>query len=268
MRSLIIFGLLAGMTLLGWTGDPQEVSSPPAPAGDIRMRFESLHRAWKEKREFWVSSDLDVYLKCDEYERLVALGPRAVPFFVEEIDAYDKRQAERRAGKLDEYKPGDNADSLLQDAVERIAHRKFKDHLEMHAWWDSRGQFPVRFRQAYEQWQRARADGQSVLQVEETAFDDHTKRLQTRQTRTELGKAYFAIRDLGIGALPFLVETIKAGDYDLLSIYAEMVGWRDPPERAGTLADQARKALAYWELHYEELLLPPAPAPQREERKP
>jgi hypothetical protein len=263
MRFLFIISLFAGLVLLGCASDPPKAASRPAPDGDLREQYEACYRAWQEKveRDFSTSSlGPEVYRKCDEYERLVALGPRAVPFFIKELEGWAKFKKDGTFARGDAF--------LLDDAVGRIVHKKFEDWADVLAWWQSRADVPLRFRQAYEQWKRAKADGQSVLQVDETVFDERTKRLQTRQTRTELGKAYFAIRDLGIDALPFLVETLKAGDYDLLPINAEVGGWRAPPERAGTLAEQAKEALEFWEKYREELLLPPAPAAPQKEQKP
>jgi hypothetical protein len=186
---------------------------------------------------------MEVFRKCDEYGRLMALGPRAVPFFVEEIASMEKNlngAARDDARRTVPVFP-------LREAVERIVRKEFKEGEEVVAWWQSRGDVPARFRQASTQWQRLKEDGRMQLEVAETVFDDRSKTLQVRRTRTERGKAYFAIRELGIDALPLIVETLKAGDHELLPIFAELGGNRYPADRAGTLAEQARTALKWWE---------------------
>jgi hypothetical protein len=264
MRFLLIIGLLAGIApLVGCARNPPEVMRQPEPDGDLREQFDARYQAWRKKIDRACKGfphELEIYREWSEFERLVDLGPNAVPFFIEKID-------ESAKFAKDDTPPRDPA-FLLDGVVGRIVHKKFKDTKEVLSWWQTRGEAPVRFRQAYEQWKQAKRDGQSLLQVEETVFDERTKRPQARQTRTELGKAYFAILDLGIDALPFIVDTIKAGDYDLLPIYGVVGGWRFPPERAGSLAEQAKEALEFWEKHRDDRVLPPAPAAQQKEQKP
>jgi hypothetical protein len=260
MRLLRSISLFAGLAMLGCAGQPPDTVGQPASG--TRQEFEVYYQAWQEKikRDFSAVSSFDPYRDCDEYERLVALGPRAVPFMVEEIAALEKSRKGADQGDARRTVPT----FLLREAVERIVHKKFKNDAEVVTWWRSRGEAPARFRQAYAQWRRAKADGQSALQVEETVYDDRSKTLQTRQTRTELGQAYFAIRDLGIDAMPLIIETIKAGDYDLLPIFGDVGGLRLRPEHAGPLAEQAKDALHWWEVCREECLLPPPPAPQQQ----
>ncbi len=237
--------------------------------GTTTARAEFQHRisAWKEeqvRRRFVLYDSFERYTQCESYERIVALGIRAVPLFVEEAE------------KSLETK--DLNQIRLQRALERITKRKFRppgahpagSYLcpeVVVAWWKARPQAPVEFEKHYARWKQARANGILSLETTEKVYDDSRKIFITKVTKTELGKAYDAMREFGIEAIPFVIEKLKAKDYDLLPLISELT-LDEGHTQSGTMEQRVEFTLDWWESEKDKWLLPPVSAARLRDAKP
>ena len=90
-------------------------------------------------------------------------------------------------------------------------------------------------------------------------YDDVSKQVETKVTRTDLGQAYQGINDLGIDALPLIVDRIKHADYDLLPLFGELTGG-EGVTHVGSLEERISFTLEWWETNKKDWLLPPGSA--------
>jgi len=231
----------------------------PMSTQKLQQEFTRRHAAWRAKlgppeRILWSSSSsswVRRQIEIPEFNRLVQLGPRAVPFLVETIEANDK------------------GDWLLNKAVEHIIRRKFGDREDAVKWWKGRPAALVEFDKAHAKWRLAKANGNLVLQTRERVWNDATKDIETRFRATEMGQAYESMRAFGIDALPTIVEKIKAGDHDLIPLFQELTGGvgiivaktSDNPQGPLTVD------LRLWEHYKDRFLLPPVSAAKLKDDK-
>ena len=120
---------------------------------------------------------------------------------------------------------------------------------------------PKQFQQAYDRWKNLKAqlgEEYPVIKTVETVYVDASKSLSTRVTTTEFGRAYNALKDVGIDTLPLIVEKLKEGDYDLLPIFEELTDGEGARPGGGWPKDRAEFAVQWWEEHKQDWLVPPS----------
>lgn len=147
----------------------------------VRGAFEDRYQIWRT----WVNDHpyLSTYTECEEFQAIVELGPRVLPWLVEKIE-----------GNADDFH--------LEVAIQRIAKRRF-DRTEwpegklgdaktaagmyMHWWKEGRFKTGERFAELHGKW----------------------KTLKSENKEKESREAYQQVVDLGIAALPSLIDKVN-----------------------------------------------------------
>jgi hypothetical protein len=218
----------------------------------LRAEFERRYTAWRGTEKFTALSDVTKLAEIESFHEIVLLGPSAIPFMIERIE--------------ESRRMSDPFGHILHIAVRRITKASFPPAADVVSWWKSRGDLPARFEKHYTNWKQARAKGPLVLQTEQHVYNDSTKRIERKLTETELGQAYKALRDLGIDALPLIVEKVKAGDLDLLPLFDELTDGIGHTY-VGTLQERAKFTLNWWEANKKDWLVPPVSAAKLKDDK-
>ena len=215
--------------------------------------FWALHEAWRESilalpEKVWQTSDLReqaVYQENEHCQKLVALGPDIIPLMI-------------RVGQKRTY---------LLHVVEMICKRRFPYHRDREAssfgksvfiiegvpgydpgygfprmaqvwlyWWNEvRAQTPELFAGHYEEWKALRDEGKT---------EEAAKKLES-------------IKNLGIDALPSVMEAVAAGDKDMAPVAAYLA---DVPWITGEKASDAMtcdECVAWWNGNKEHYAMPP-----------
>jgi hypothetical protein len=223
---------------------------------DLKSEFESRYAAWRQKikEDFRFVSDGDLYTRCREFDRIVDLGAPVVPLLVEKITT---SAAEKEL-----------VDIVLYRAVERITKKRFGSTTELLDWWKSRHVVANEFETAYTRWKNAKAKAPAalLLRSDEQVYDDAAKVIKTRVSRTELGRAYTAMRELGIDVLPLIIGKLKDRDFDLLPLFGELTDGNALTE-IGTLQERAEFTVSWWEANKKDWLLPPVSAAKLKDDK-
>jgi hypothetical protein len=214
---------------------------------EARSAFEARYAAWREhrRRVSWGSSisNWRGAIDSEQYRAMVRLGIPALPFMVEKV----------------------REDPLIASAIEDIA--KFRPHIRSHRtqqgplwtvdefpdvrrpvgrpldagaiwlrWWhERRERTPEWFDQRYREW----------------------KRLKTEGKQEEAKQQYQLIVDLGLEALPLMVETMKKGSSDLVPALSKLTN--------GAVSEDAKPAecVQWWKQNKGDWTLPP-PQPKEE----
>lgn len=216
----------------------------------LRATFERKYAAWREHMrtpKMIVSSGLNVYDSV-EFRELVGMGPPVVGWMLEKVSA-------------DPY-----AYDLIR-AVSDITRRRFpqQDRLEIMStrekiamwasWWKGGAALARReFDEAYAKWRAAKTKDKMVLWTTRCVYDEDETLVREAKSVTDLGRAYRALVNLGVGILPFVLEGIERGDWDLLPILAGVTRGEGAPH---TLSREDRKqfALEWWRRNKTEWLL-------------
>ncbi|MHB0935539.1 MAG: hypothetical protein ACYDCO_03435 [Armatimonadota bacterium] len=198
----------------------------PAAETDLRATFEGRYQAWRQWCEAHrFSSSLT---GNQEFSNLVALGPQAVPLFLE------KAEAEAANG----YGVSMTSAVSLVARV-RLPHlREAKSNREcvnayLQWWREDRKNVRGRFLVLANQWQQASSG--------------------SPEARAISGQ----MKDLGIDALPFIAEMFQAGEgAALLPLFITLTGGQGAPAQ-GTPEERIRAAAAWWAANREAWTLPP-----------
>ena len=251
LKLFIIISLLA----LGVTKCICQVTPIKDNKGNIEQVFEEKYSAWKK----WVAAHLNSNdgTNCPEYVALTKLGPEVVPVIIKKIQT-DK-----------------NGSSGLAEVIGAITKvRITQDKWPPQAtygdvfllWWNVyRKQTAETYATLKKKWHELLVSDTIErsynrlprLWENEMVYDYQTAALMEipRQRLTELGKTYFAIKDLGIDVLPLIVADVKKGDSELLPIFFDLTQYKmgDSFTPAKT---RMESALKWWELHNDEWTIP------------
>jgi len=266
-RPVCSVGIVLGVLALGvvpCTGGPKSREGSGANPGtnkavdhdEMRVRFEKAYAAFhdriaKDPRiQFSSIGGSEYYERYDEYGALLRLGPGAVPFMIEKIA--------NREG----YRYG----TSLIPLVERIARIDPGPPHDVIGWWKARAATPAKFEKAYAEWKRARSTEPRLLQIEETVYDDEKRLIKKVIKKTDLGRAFDALRAFGLDSLPHVVEKLREGDGDLIPLFDDLVGGNCPATE-GTGQERIASILAWWNEHERDFLLPPVSAAKLKEDK-
>jgi len=259
---------------------PSARSQPPARLGDSELRIEFAKRwAAYVKRMTEISPERVLnpsskgprhFQRCEEYERLIELGPQAAHIFIEEISAGEWRLMPALV-RITKWKYELDPESRQAIVVTRrgavpSSDARSPEPNDFVQWWRSRPETPVRFDRAYKDWKELNRARPMILETTQRIYDNQRKLILTETTKSDLGRAYDRLREFGIDALPVIVEKIKAGDHDLLPIFAELTDGIGEGF-GGTLAERAEYVLREWEMHSARFLLPPVSAAKLKDAK-
>jgi len=242
-----VFALLC-WPLVASCAEPENADSSLA---DIDSTFERLYDDWVASltRVMGFSSIVDRQKCFDdnvEFQRIIALGTPAVPMIVKKLEennwlGYALHRItkyawhEKRLGG----KPEEFVWTVEEFPAVRSPHRPPDSTLLWKRWWlEERRQTPERFAGLYEQWQALKREGKVGEAVE-------------KQQR---------IKDLGIDALPLVVEKVKQGDAGLIAVMSYLTD--------GKLPESAKpeECVSWWAANKDKWTLPP-PETAREPEK-
>jgi hypothetical protein len=195
---------LATHPLSSLPGEVPLAAQPPA-AGDVESLFEAKYAAWAAWLQEHASPsskiDLSTLFDNQPFRDIVALGPPAVPYMVDKMEqnhwigeALSRitkfKWHERRVG------PGPGQWVwIIEEFPELAEETRWPWRGLWRKWWNEGSQkTPQWFDQRYREWQEVLAQGKGL----------------------EAQEKYQRIIDLGIGALPYMVEKIQAGDTALV----------------------------------------------------
>ena len=208
---------LYGLALVAMTTLPGLASGEP-----VRDTFENRYQVWRA----WVTAHpaLSTYTTSQEFQAIVELGPSAIPFLVEKIEKNPE-------------------DFHLEVAIHRIAKKRFdktewpqeklgdaKTAAAMYVEWWKEGRFKTgeQFAELHGKW----------------------KSLKAAKNDKDAEETYRRIVDLGIPALPYLIEEVDLQPEFALAISRLSDGALPP---TATVADCRQ----WWDKNKQKVELPP-----------
>ena len=191
---------------------------------NIKGQFDQKYRMWKE----FMASNKAIFLtdttgrQSMYFDEIIKLGPSAVPYIIEKM----------------------KTDPVLWYAVRVISKKCF----EKHEWnetnndkdaatlflnWYNYGRF-----QTSQQFEKLYTESKNLKKV-------------TKIKESETKENYQMIKNLGIDALPYMVEKVKQGDTNLIPIISELAD--------GEIKSTAKPAecIEWWQKNKEKWTLPP-----------
>jgi hypothetical protein len=247
-----------------------------APQSERETRGAGLREALEAEYGLFLAAPLfrevDLYSSDIPYspqalafgQRIAVMGPDVLPFLMEKLKGLNKRPPESARAQF------------LASGVCRVARRWFApeewpggkiggpdQHVALVlAWWEA-GQKGTtgRFEHLYSEWKRLKTS-HSVLSRHTQLYEDTAKTIslvKNYDTVTEMGRTFEAIgRGLGLGALPPLMDKLRAGDYDVLPFIAQIT--REEATsldgHEGTLEERARRCLEWWDRNKDRWTIP------------
>jgi len=201
---------------------------------DVKQQFEAKYQMWREylsRPEIMVQSRATSHFACPQFRQIVELGLPALPYIVEKIEQNDDRvlwKAFEEIAKVrirQQYDRGKNRVTFpdFPDVDPR------KESVYVRWWYEGRKRTAERFGELYSEWQALTHQGK----------------------KGEATERYERIRDLGIDALPLIMEKIKAGDAELIRAVSWLTDGRVPG------AATPSECLAWWAANKHKWTLPP-----------
>ena len=248
LKVFIIISLLA----LGVTKCLCQAIPVNGNKGNIEQIFEEKYSAWEKcVADHPNSSDRS---SCDEFTAIVNLGPRVVPVLIKKMQM-DKSSLSMGLASV-----------IALITKVKISRDKWPSKTAFREsyllWWDVyRKQTAETYATLKKKWHELLVSDTIErsynrlprLWENEMVYDYQTAALMEipRQRLTELGKTYFAIKDLGIDVLPLIIADVKNGDSVLLPVFFDLTQYKvgDSFTPAKT---RMESALKWWELHKDE----------------
>jgi len=224
---------------------PQPPAAPvaaPTPQLDVKAAFDQAYADWLAYLpSVSFHSDSGPYVNNEPFNRMVALGPAALPCFFAKLTP--------TAGTAEP------APSLLWAGVWRLTKRNFsKEELEAAPrqgqtgdiwfnWWRA-GEAGARrdFDTRLAAWHQVKGNAKTVsLWTQETVYLTDYNYLSTpRRQMTPAGDAYQALQDLGLAILPFLAEQFQQGNYEFVDMAYALTDNKPPPPSEVALSAKGR----------------------------
>jgi hypothetical protein len=221
--------------------------------------FEARYKAWVSERHRvsplwsseWTEEDHRAFYGTDSYRALVALGARVLP------EVWGRLESDGRLARLvwditkwryetvrSGAKPGQHVWTVdaFPDMKSTTGPPGWRSVLLR--WWRENPKWTEeRFARLYQEWKALTAEGK----------------------REEAEARYQAIKDLGIAALPYMMEKVKAGETALMPAIAYLTDGAVPAD------SDSEACLAWWEENRERWTIPfevPLPEPAEAEPAP
>jgi len=215
--------------------------SPADEPGDVRRAFEERFANWQARSGKVVQlSHVGPYLQNEEFAALVALGPRIAPMLMEKYEAA-------------------RGDVLVEAAVLAVCRLEdLAPHSTLEEWWRRGGPDEVYLAGVYAKWKAAKTGQEVRLWAEEVSYSDGSKKISRTRTWTTPGRAWEALRRVGLPVIPFANERFREDDYDLYEILRELTDNKAPESWVTGPPDPKwrQKYLAWWEHHKDEWVIP------------
>jgi len=227
------------------------VWAAPADEG-LQRTFEQAYAAWRDYiPQVALHSDNSAYTDNTAFEAMVDLGPKVVPLIIAQLKT-------------------DPAAHFLVHALARITHKRVRPAdpnavvgnqglaLLWVEWFEGgHEQTPTLFRAALSDWRALREKGETLLWTD-TFSIHHTPGLysvRSERDLTPLGDAYQRMSDLGIEALPLIVDAVGGGQVDLVALIPAITN-RKAGVSAASDEDLPQRTLAWWEANKQDWLIP------------
>lgn len=230
-------------------GAGNEDRAAPSKTVDRKTEFERLYLE-SGKTHSLSSIRETVISENPAYMKMIALGPRCLPFLMAKVDqgvpsAYDLIGV---AEKILKVRPPKDPKMAIKGGEQRWLKRKLeKGYQEAEA----------RFRKLQAAWAAAKARSKDhVLWRDVTVLDQEFKVLKVRREYTPLGKVYRDIQSLGLFVLPSLMEGLAAGRHtDFLPIVRFLTNGRAPIHGASPPVE-TKRCDEWWKKHKDEWTVP------------
>ena len=226
-------------------GAGNEDRAEPSKKVDIKTEFERLYLESRKTPSF-SSIRETVISENPAYMKMIALGPRCLPFLMAKLDqgvpsAYNLIVV---AEKILKVRPPKDPKMALKGGEERWLKKKLEKGYQ---------EADARFRKLQAQWAAEKARSKDhVLWRDVTVLDNESKVLKVRREYTPLGKVYRDIQSLGLFVLPSLMEGLAAGRCtDFLPIVRFLTNGRAPIHAASPIPD-AKRCVEWWKKHKDE----------------
>jgi hypothetical protein len=221
---------------------------------DVRAAFDREYEAYMHAPDGTGYTGGTTALQQQHLDSIARLGPRALPLVMETLRETGDSNLAAVAGRM----------SKKHFVLSELPDGKPPDQHGWVAlclrWWDrEHARTPQRFAELYEVWKQTKRQWM-VLGSYELVYDDSFKGIwYSRRAQTKDGELLDEIKALGIAALPFMMEKIKEGDYDMLPVIAQLTdgGAADAEPLADQpLEERARRCLEWWEKNKEQWTIP------------
>jgi hypothetical protein len=214
----------------------------------LQEQFEARYKAWIQRVERGPYSPAGDFptervFGNKEFGEIVALGPKALPFIIAGIRTYPHvAEAASRIAKWEFYfVTGTSARPSRKQVIYVLEFPDIKSTSGIPSaseiwlrWWRDNPKWTAdRFSKHYAEWQLLTGEGKDK----------------------EAEAEYQAIKDLGIAALPFMMERVKQGDRRLMPAISYLTDSAVPADWEPVVA------LEWWEKNKEQWTIPFGPLP-------
>ena len=217
---------------------------------DLKAVFETKYKAWKDycsQPSISVSSDTTRYINNDPYREMIQLGIPALPYMMEKIGSdpsghflcalmppnmksavpmitKKKFQITRTGQKRSEFRWTVEEFPDMKELDKRPAMNKL-----FLRWWKEGGRSTSQqFEKFYQEWKKLNQEGKE----------------------TEAKAKYQRMIDLGVAALPYMIEKVEQGDAELVPAISELTDSKVKKD-----AKQS-ECLNWWKENKEKWLIP------------
>jgi len=230
-----------------------EAPGPVREPAMLKKRIAEL-REQAKRTPSWASTVPGVLAENQALQDMIALGPPCLPYL---LDAVKER------GR-DEY-------ILLWVAAEILKVRPPRDVAgtapRLREWLHAKvaggvDEASKEFASLKSRWDKLKNQtGEPLLWYDRVLLDPEYKVLRQKRELTDLGKVYVEIQQLGVQALPALMDELRNGEYDFLPIVRDLTNGA-AHHAAGNAEHMAKTALKWWAEHGDEWTVA-APNPAR-----
>ena len=186
LLAALVVSFVGGVALAGPSGVVRDE--------ELRTTFEERYGAWREwMAKYGYSSNSTKFFECDEFRNIVNMGLPVLPLIVEKIGGEEQGarwlgEAVRRITKV-KFRAERREDGRGY-VFEEFPGLKPGENVWLRWWKEGRRRTPQRFEKLCKEWKELRAQGK-----EEEAWEKYQR-----------------IRDLGIVALPCIMEKVEADE--------------------------------------------------------
>ena len=174
-----------------------------ATSKNPKEEFQRKYTVWSDylasHPEFKVMSEATTQYTCPQFKEIVKLGLPALPFIVQKIEEANDQYLWMAIDKIAKVKIYAKYDEVKKETV-FPDFPNVKENVYVYWWKEGHKSTQSFLEQRYAEW----------------------KELKKQQKEKEASAEYKRILDLGIAALPYMVEKVKKGDTELIEAISEL----------------------------------------------
>lgn len=227
MKRIIIYAAMCCLVVIFCNGCENKKGTSKNP----KVEFERKYAVWRDyissHPEFKVMSIATTQYTCPQFTEIVKLGLPALPYIVRKIEEVNDQYLWMAIDKITKVKIYAKYDEVKKETV----YPDFPDVKEnVYIYW----------------WREGHKSTQNLLEERYAKW----KELKMQQKEKEAGAEYQRILDLGIAALPYMVEKVKKGDIELIEEMSELTNGQ---LKKGTNKEDVEK---WWNQNKESWIIP------------